>query len=55
MRHEEPQKTASPKDQPEGSRDKTGAKEFRSDPKVDGKNDSGPEPEVHNQEIPPQP
>ena len=52
---------ASAKDQADGSREtvdagkpKAGVKEFRSDPKVDGKNDSGPDPEIHNREIPPQ-
>jgi hypothetical protein len=62
MRHEEPPNSASTKDQAERdaakadpNKPKAGVKEFRSDPKVDGKNDSGPEPEVHNREIPPQP
>ena len=62
MRHEEPN-SASAKDQAEGSRDTVnsartgsdeGVKEFRDDPERDGKNDSGPEPDVHNREIPPQ-
>ena len=55
MKQQEPN-PAPAKDQPEGSREnvKKRAGEFRSDPKVDGKNDSGPEPEVHNREIPPQ-
>jgi len=28
--------------------------DFRTKPELDGKNDSGPDPEVHGREIPPQ-
>ena len=28
--------------------------DFQPKPELDGKNDSGPDPEVHGQEIPPQ-
>jgi hypothetical protein len=51
MKQEEPN-SASAKDKAEGSREKVN--EPRPKPEVDGKNDSGPEPDVHNREIPPQ-
>ena len=64
MREQEPNQ-APAKDQAERSRDvnprpadgkgpKKGVDEFRADPEVDGKTDSGPEPDVHDREIPPQ-
>ena len=62
MRNEEPN-PASAKEQAEGSREnvnvegapaKTSAGGAKSKKELDGKNDSGPEPEVHGQEIPPQ-
>lgn len=62
MERQEPN-PASAKEQAEGSRQnvnvgandpKTGADEFNPKPEPDGKNDSGPEPDVFGQEIPPQ-
>ena len=63
MKNEEPN-PASAKEQAEGSREnvnvdssrgkKSGVDEFKSKDEVDGKNDSGPEPDVHGREIPPQ-
>jgi hypothetical protein len=44
---------ASSKEQAEGSRENT-SKEFNTRPDLDGKTDSGPEPEVHGRELPPQ-
>jgi hypothetical protein len=63
MNHEEPN-PASAKEQAEGSRENVNvesstdearrSKEFDTRPDLDGKTDSGPEPEVHGREIPPQ-
>jgi hypothetical protein len=62
MKTEEP-KPASAKEQAEGSREnvnvdfpaeKKSGKDFKSKKELDGKTDSGPEPEVHGKEIPPQ-
>jgi hypothetical protein len=62
MKNEEPN-PASAKEQAEGSREnvnvdspqgkKSGVDEFESKDDVNGKNDSGPEPDVHGREIPP--
>ena len=53
MNREEPN-PASAKEQ-DGPPDKTrGAKEFDTRPDLDGKTDSGPEPDVHGRELPPQ-
>jgi len=49
------QKSASPKKP--GKPDQTSkpcAGDFQSQTSLDGKNDSGPEPEIHGREIPPQ-
>jgi len=61
MKEQEPN-PASAKEQAEGSREnvnvdfpapkETGSK--KSEKELDGKTDSGPEPEVHGKEIPPQ-
>jgi hypothetical protein len=63
MKTEEPN-PASAKEQPEGSpenvnvddrrRKNSGADDFKSTEELDGKSDSGPEPDVHGREIPPQ-
>jgi hypothetical protein len=62
MNRDEPN-PASAKEQAEGSRenvnvdgprDKGAAKEFNTRPDLDGKTDSGPEPDVHGRELPPQ-
>jgi hypothetical protein len=63
MNREEPN-PASAKEQAEGSREnvnidcppgeKTGASDFNTRPDLDGKTDSGPEPDVHGREVPPQ-
>ena len=63
MKEQEPN-PASAKEQAEGSREnvnvdfKPGKQSGRGDSEregeVDGKNDSGPEPDVHGREIPPQ-
>jgi hypothetical protein len=63
MNREEPN-PASAKEQAEGSREnvnldgppgkKRGSKEFDTRPDLDGKTDSGPEPDVHGRELPPQ-
>jgi len=55
---------ASAKEQAEGSREKVNVDcppgqtscgdDFRSKPELDGKTDSGPEPDVFGREIPPQ-
>ena len=62
MNREEPN-PASAKEQAEGSRenvniDSPGQKDrpndFNTRPDLDGKTDSGPEPEVHGRDLPPQ-
>ena len=50
---------ASAEEQPEGSRESVNVDfppgdDFRSTPELDGKSDSGPEPDIHGREIPPQ-
>ena len=63
MKQQEPN-PASAKEQAEGSREnvnvdfpagkETGSDSSKSKQELDGKTDSGPEPEVHGREIPPQ-
>lgn len=58
MMREEPN-PASAKEQAEESRehvnvDSPPGDDFRSKPELDGKSDSGPEPDIHGREIPPQ-
>lgn len=63
MKREEPN-PASAKEQAEGSRENVdvdtprrkhaAADDFKSDVDLPGKTDSGPEPDVHGREIPPQ-
>lgn len=61
MKQEEPN-PASAKEKAEGSREnvnvppgkKRAPSEFDTRPDLDGKTDSGPEPEVHGRELPPQ-
>ena len=63
MNHEEPN-PASAKEKAEGSRENVNvdvptdearrSKEFDTRPDLDGKTDSGPEPDVHGRELPPQ-
>ena len=53
MNQEEPN-PASAKEKAEGSREKRGPSDFDTRPDLDGKTDSGPEPEVHGRELPPQ-
>jgi hypothetical protein len=63
MNREEPN-PASAKEQAEGSRENVnvdcppgetrGSKDFNTRPDLDGKTDSGPEPDVHGRELPPQ-
>lgn len=63
MNREEPN-PASAKEKAEGSREnvnldappakKDGANDFNTRPDLDGKTDSGPEPDVHGRELPPQ-
>jgi hypothetical protein len=61
MRKEEPN-PASAKEQAEGSRENVNVDfppgqsgdDFNSRPDLDGKTDSGPEPDVHGRDIPPQ-
>ena len=43
-----------PKDSEKPSNKPGCADEFSTKPGVDGKNDSGPDPEVHGKELPPQ-
>jgi hypothetical protein len=51
MNREEPN-PASAKEQAEGAREKP--TDFNTRPDLDGKTDSGPEPDVHGRELPPQ-
>jgi hypothetical protein len=37
-----------------GQESKPCADDFKPKPELDGKNDSGPDPEIHGREIPPQ-
>jgi hypothetical protein len=63
MKREEP-KPASANEQAEGSRENvnvdcppgksSGADDFKSTGELDGKTDSGPEPDVFGREVPPQ-
>jgi hypothetical protein len=62
MKREEPN-PASAKEQAEGSREnvnvdfpegKKSRDDFKSKKELDGKTDSGPEPDVHGRDIPPQ-
>jgi len=51
------QETARPKEMKDSKSDKTAeacVDESKQQAEADGKNDSGPEPEVHGREIPPQ-
>ena len=48
-----PAPTKQPTDGSSGSKS-TGSKEFNTRPDLDGKTDSGPEPDVHGRELPPQ-
>lgn len=45
---------ASEKEQAEGSGKKADPSDFNTRPDLDGKTDSGPEPDVHGRELPPQ-